>query len=81
MLIFTAVASFATAMVLGMLLHGGALGAAWWSSYGVILLLGGFVSLILGIGQRLLPLAFRVHTGRAEAAARDRRHRRAGSGR
>jgi hypothetical protein len=66
-LIAAAVLSFATAILIGILLHGHQLGARWWGSYGAVLLLGGFGSLILGIGQRLLPLAFRVHTGRADA--------------
>jgi uncharacterized membrane protein len=66
-LTFTAMLSFAAATGLGVLLHGHVLDASWWGPYGSVLLLGGFGSLILGIGQRLVPLARRLRTGIADA--------------
>lgn len=63
LLIATAVLAFVAALVLGGLVHAHQLDATWWPVYGSLLLLGGFGSLVLGIGQRLLPLAERLHAG------------------
>lgn len=63
LLLATAVASFVVALVLGALLHAQWLGPPWWPVYGFCLLIGGFGTLVLGIGQRLMPLAVRMHAG------------------
>lgn len=60
-----ALASFAAAVALGGALHAHWLDATWWPVYGALLLVGGFGSLVLGIGQRLLSLAARLHAGPA----------------
>jgi hypothetical protein len=67
LLLLCAVLSFAVALLLGTALHLHGLAASWWSTYGAILLLGGVGSLVLGIGQRLWPLAQRLHAGEGQA--------------
>lgn len=63
LLILGAVAGFGAALSVGTGLHLHWLPADWWSTYGAALLLGGFGSMVLGIGQRLWPLAQRLHAG------------------
>lgn len=65
-LLATAGALFAEALSLGLGLLLGRLDGTHWSAYGSCLLLG-FASLIGGIGQRLVPLAARLHGGRDNA--------------
>jgi hypothetical protein len=60
LLVATAALSFVLATVLGVLLRLGTLGPDWWAAYGATLLLGGFGSVVLGIGQRLVPLVARL---------------------
>jgi hypothetical protein len=60
--------SFAGALALGTsFLLGDGLDPHWRTAYGVLLLVGGFGSFVLGMGQRLLPLAARVHGGPSKA--------------
>jgi hypothetical protein len=65
-LTMAAIAAFVVAVAAGGLLHLHWLDATWWPVYGGMLIVGGFGSLVLGIGQRLLPLAVRLHSGRSD---------------
>ncbi|HEU4418003.1 MAG TPA: hypothetical protein VFT55_03640 [Planctomycetota bacterium] len=67
LLTIAAIAAFLVAVATGGLLHLHWLDATWWPVYGGVLIVGGFGSLVLGIGQRLLPLAVRLHSGRSDA--------------
>ena len=62
-----AVLCFAASVLLGATLHLHWLAADWWSTYGALLLIGGFGSLVLGVGQRVWPLAKRMHAGHGNA--------------
>ncbi len=65
-LLATAAVQFAAALALGLGLLLGWLDGRWWSAYGSSLLLA-FAGLIGGVGQRLVPLAARLHGGRQDA--------------
>jgi hypothetical protein len=66
LLMATGVASAAAAAAIGTCLWAGALTTPAWPLYGSLLLLGVFVSFVLGVGQRLLPLAERLRTGHGD---------------